>query len=502
MKLSNTETLKSGALYIRVSTHGKQEELSPAAQKRLLLKYAKEHNIVVSKEYIYEEKGISGRKADRRPEFMRMISAAKSNPSPFDVILVWKFSRFARNQEESIVYKSLLRRKCNVDVISVSEPLVDGPFGSLIERIIEWMDEYYSIRLSGEVFRGMSEKAMKGGYQARPPLGYKIITKGEPPVIVPEEAKIVEYIFDKYVNARSGIFDIARSLNTMGAKTSHGKAFERRSVEYILQNPTYCGKIRWNRTTNATNEIKPKEDWILADGTHPAIISEELFHAAQERFQSEYRPVGARPSSTYRHWLSGIIKCPECGRTMIAKSTMDKRHHKQYSYFTCYGYSKGKCLAKNSVSSKKLEPVVIAGIKAATSDTNLSFTIKKSIPVEDKSELKILEGLLAKIKIKEQRIKEAYMNGIDSLEEYKENKLLLAKEQADLEEKIKNTNTEPNDNMDMIKNDMKKRIENVYDIITGDSFSDQQKSDALKSIVEKIVYKKEEETVDIYYYYL
>ena len=218
-----------------MSTHGKQEELSPAAQKRLLLKYAKEHNIVVSKEYIYEEKGISGRKADRRPEFMLgMISTAKSNPSPFDVILVWKFSRFARNHGGGfIVYKSLLRRKCNVEVISVSEPLVEGPFGSLIERIIEWMDEYYSIRLSGEVFRGMSEKAMKGGYQARPPLGYKIITKGEPPVIVPEEAKIAEYIFDKYVNARSGIFDIARSLNTMGVKTSHGKAFERRSVEYI-----------------------------------------------------------------------------------------------------------------------------------------------------------------------------------------------------------------------------------------------------------------------------
>ena len=196
------------------------------------------------------------------------------------------------------MYKSLLRKKCNVDVISVSEPLIDGPFGSLIERIIEWMDEYYSIRLSGEVFRGMSEKAMKGGYQAKPPLGYKIVTKGEPPVIVPEEAKIVEYIFDKYVNERSGIFDIARSLNVIGAKTSQGKAFSRRSVEYILQNPTYCGKIRWNRTLNATNEIKPKEEWILTQGTHPAIISEELFNAAQERYKNEYHPRGARPSST------------------------------------------------------------------------------------------------------------------------------------------------------------------------------------------------------------
>ena len=94
------------------------------------------------------------------------------------------------------------------------------------------------------------------------------------------------------------------------------------------------------------------------------------------------------------------------------------------------------------------------------------------------------------------------MNGIDSMEEYKENKLLLSKERADLEERIKSTNTEPEDNMDIIKNDMKKRIQNVYEIITSDDFSNQEKSDALKSAVEKIVYKKEEGIVDICYYYL
>ena len=91
-----------------------------------------------------------------------MIAIAKQPSHPIDVILVWKYSRFARNQEESIVYKSMLK-KDNVDVISVSEPTIDGPFGTLIERIIEWMDEYYSIRLSGEVLRGMKEKALQHG---------------------------------------------------------------------------------------------------------------------------------------------------------------------------------------------------------------------------------------------------------------------------------------------------------------------------------------------------
>ena len=89
----------------------------------------------------------------------RMIAIAKQSSHPIDVILVWKYSRFARNQEESIVYKSMLK-KDNVDVISVSEPLIDGPFGTLIERIIEWMDEYYSIRLSGEVLTRNERKGL------------------------------------------------------------------------------------------------------------------------------------------------------------------------------------------------------------------------------------------------------------------------------------------------------------------------------------------------------
>ena len=158
--------------YVRVSTD-KQEELSPDSQEKLLREYAAKNNIIILK--VFFELGISGRKADKRPEFQKMIGLAKSTDHPVDVILVWKFSRFARNQEESIVYKSLLRKQSNVDVVSISEPLIDGPFGSLIERIIEWMDEYYSIRLSGEVLRGMKEKATKKGYQMSPPLGYHAV---------------------------------------------------------------------------------------------------------------------------------------------------------------------------------------------------------------------------------------------------------------------------------------------------------------------------------------
>lgn len=489
--------LNIGALYIRVSTH-MQDELSPDAQRRLLLDYAKSNNIVIPKDFIFVE-SISGRKANRRPEFQRMISIAKQKPSPFSVILVWKFSRFARNQEESIVYKSLLRKQCRVDVVSVSEPIIDGPFGSLIERIIEWMDEYYSIRLSGEVFRGMTEKAMRGGYQARPPLGYRIDRKGEPPVIVPEEAEAIKLIFDKYVNEHMGIFEIARHLNGLGIQTSHGKSFERRSVEYILQNPTYCGMIRWNRTTNETNEIKDRSEWILADGHHEPIISRELFDAAQQRFQSEYRPRGARPVSTYKHWLSGLIKCPACGRTMIAKHTKDKRYGRSYCYFTCYGYSKGKCLAKNSVSSRLLEPEVLNALDAASGDPDIEFEYRHNVRPDGQSEKDILTEALERIDMKMKRVKEAYQSGIDTLQEYNENKQQLIREKEHLQFRLDELSSVTIENN--IPEEMHKRISTVCSILQSEYFDDTKKNQALSSIVEKIVYNKDTDTLDIYYFY-
>lgn len=193
----DNKTLHAGAAYIRVSTD-KQEELSPDAQKRLILDYAKKNNIIISSSDIYVENGISGRTASKRPAFQEMIARAKSKEHPFDVILVWKYSRFARNQEESIVYKSMLKRD-NVEVVSISEPMMDGPFGSLIERIIEWMDEYYSIRLSGEVLRGMTEKAMRGGYQSIAPFGYVSVGGGNPPETDPLQADIVKRVYSSFL---------------------------------------------------------------------------------------------------------------------------------------------------------------------------------------------------------------------------------------------------------------------------------------------------------------
>lgn len=103
------------------------------------------------KEFIFLDEGISGRNAAKRPAFNEMIALAKRKPKPFDVILVWKYSRFARNREDSVVYKSMLRKDLNIDVVSISEDVGDDKMSVLFEAMIEAMDEYYSINLAEEV---------------------------------------------------------------------------------------------------------------------------------------------------------------------------------------------------------------------------------------------------------------------------------------------------------------------------------------------------------------
>ena len=318
--------------YVRVSTD-KQEELSPDSQEKLLREYAAKNNIIILK--VFFEIGISGRKADKRPEFQKMIGLAKSSDHPVDVILVWKFSRFARNQEESIVYKSLLRKQSNVDVVSVSEPLIDGPFGSLIERIIEWMDEYYSIRLSGEVLRGMKEKATKKGYQMSPPFGYRAVGNGGPYKIDPDEMKVVDFICDEFDYRNSDATKITRKLNDMGVRTRRGNPFESRSVERILKNPFYYGLVAWNGITFM--------------GTHEVHYSKERFEARMKKIQTTYKPLKRRDVSSCKHWLSGILKCGYCGASLAYNGA--NRHSPG---FQCYKYSKGIHTESCSISEKKV----------------------------------------------------------------------------------------------------------------------------------------------------
>lgn len=460
--------MKTGALYIRVSTED-QAELSPDAQKRLLLDYAKKNDIIVSKNFIFSE-SVSGRHVQKRPEFQRMIATAKQPSHPIDVILVWKFSRFARNQEESIVYKSMLK-KDRVDVVSVSEPLIEGPFGSLIERIIEWMDEYYSIRLSGEVLRGMKEKALQHGYQSTPCLGYDAVGHGKPFVINEAEYAMVSYIMDLYDNQNMDETAIARRCNDLGYRTKRGNPFERRTVDRILENPFYCGTVIWNG--------------VEFEGAHEVRLSRERFEKRQELIASRKRPIKARNVSTCKHWLSGLIKCSICG------ATLSYTGNNACPYFQCWKYAKGFHKTSVALSVKKAEEAVTDYFDQILSGAEFSY-VRKSQP-KDNNDLEIerLQKELSKLEIREKRIREAYESEIDTLEEYKANKERLTASRLKINSQIENLlhdQEEPEIDTEKVL----REIKSVNDILKNPDVEYEEKGLLIRSVVDQIVYDKEE----------
>ncbi len=472
--LSNS--FKCAALYIRVST-GKQEELSPDAQKRLLIDYAKKNGIIVTDEYIFMENGISGKNATNRPEFQRMISIAKSKPKPFDVILVWKFSRFARNQDESVFYKSILRKKCGIDVVSITEPISEGMYGRLIEMIIEWNDEFYSYNLSQEVARGMEEKALRGGYQSTPCLGYAAVGEGKPHVIVEDEFKIYQYIADLYDFDNLDATAIARKVNELGYRTKRGNPFEARTVNRLLKNKFYAGIVSWNG--------------IEFDGTHEVRISKERFEKRMERMESSYKPKMRHDVSSCKHWLSGIVKCPICGCSL-------GYNRSNTPFFQCWKYAKGFHPESISITERKLVRSVLNNFEEILDGKDFSFQyIPPSPPKND--EISLLEIELENLKRRESRIRLAFESEIDTLDEYKANKARIQAERERILSEIDKRKAP--DSSAPTKEEMLSKIQRVYNIISDPDVDYQSKGIFIRSILEDIVYDKQNDRLLFHFYY-
>ena len=464
---------RTGALYIRVSTDA-QEELSPDAQKRLLLDYAKKNDIIVSNAFIFAE-SVSGRHAQKRPEFQRMIAMAKQPNHPIDVILVWKFSRFARNQEESIVYKSMLK-KDNIEVVSVSEPLVDGPFGTLIERIIEWMDEYYSIRLSGEVLRGMKEKALKHGYQTSPCLGYEAVGRGKPFVINEAEFAIVSFIMDVYDNENLDETAIARRCNELGYRTKRGNLFERRSVDRILENPFYCGTVVWNG--------------VEFEGSHETRLSKERYQKRMKLIASRKRPIKSRNVSACKHWLSGLLKCSVCG------ATLSYTGNNACPYFQCWKYAKGFHKTSVALSVKKAEEAVITYFDQLLAGKDFAY-VYKGLPTDNTQQIEQLQRELSRLSTRESRIREAYESGIDSLDEYKTNKERLASARLELNTSLQSL-LQDEESRKPDKSDVLREIQSINDVLKNPDVDYEKKGALVRSVVDQIIYDKETGKMSFY----
>ncbi|BAK99386.1 putative site-specific recombinase [Oscillibacter valericigenes Sjm18-20] len=476
---------KTAAAYIRVSTED-QVELSPASQLVEIRKWAEKNGWIVPDEYVFVDEGISGRKVTGRDAFRHLIGTAKLKPKPFDAILLWKFSRFARNRDDAVFYKSVLRKQLHIEVISISEPIAEGKLGILMEALIEAMDEYYSINLAEEVKRGMAEKHRRGELQSNPSFGYTV----QDNVLAPQEpeATYIKAIFRRFCEGE-GCFSIAKWLNSIGVRTHRGNLFENRTVEYILRNPVYIGKLRWNPAGISHRDFT-NPDIVLADGKHEPLIDMDTWNIAQSRMaklKATWKYHG-RPLGSNKDWISSLIRCSACGATMIFAKP---------NYWKCNNYVRGRCKTSQHVSTDLLKEAIIRRLQI---DLETDFPIQYEViraKGDGEDELNALRTQRDSLAKKMDRLRDAYLAGADTVEEYKAAKESTQGKLADVNAQIKTA--EKRSTKLGAPAVMKKTIRSTLKTIASDSATMEQKSEAAHSIIEYATWDKAQNLLQIHY---
>ena len=346
------------ALYARVSSDRQDVDLSVSAQLRALREYASANGYSVAREYVDEAE--SGRVADR-PQFREMIEQGSKPTAPFEVILVWKFSRFTRKREHAVAFKSMLRRK-GIRVVSITEHADDSPTGKLMEAIIESVDEFYSENLAQDVTRGMREAASRGFFLgSKAPFGYRRVkisdgVKERPTLEVDTAAApVVREVFESSLRG-NGLKEICRELNERGI-TNRGRRWYKNGLHYLLTNEAYTGTAVWGKTANGDKAQEP----VRVEGAWPALVSRKLFDDVRKAMR-ERAPKVRKPGRVgSRFLLSGLLKCGVCGRPYTGQGAKSG----QFAYYICgtlFREGAGTCSARY-LNAPRVEDFVVDKIR-------------------------------------------------------------------------------------------------------------------------------------------
>ena len=339
----------TAVIYARYSSDS-QREASIEGQLRDCKDYAEKNGITVVGTYI--DRAYSA-KTDDRPDFQRMIK--DSAKKIFDVVLVWKLDRFARNRFDAVNYKYQLEKN-GVHLVSAMEPISQGPEGIMVESMLIGMAEYYSAELALKVARGERENALQCKYNGGVvPLGFTIGKEDRLYHIDPETAPIVQEIFSRYADGEPAE-KIAASLNERGLRTRTGKPFVKNSFFQIFRNRRYIGEYRYKD--------------IVTPGGIPAIVDEDLFNRVQQRFEQNKIAHGRPAKEDVSYLLTTKLFCGKCGTLMGGESGTSHMGNTYY-YYKC-GNAKRHGKAHCDLKAIRKEPlerfVVETAIKVIFSD--------------------------------------------------------------------------------------------------------------------------------------
>ena len=350
----------TAVIYARYSSDNQREE-SIEGQIRECTAYAEKNGVTVIKHYI--DRALSA-KTDNRPDFQQMIK--DSEKRLFDIVLVWKLDRFARNRFDSAHYEYLLERN-HVKLVSATEPISDSPAGIMVKSMLTGMAEYYSAELSEKVVRGMTENVLKGKYNGGTiPIGYTV-DEEKFFQIDPLKAPFVVEAFQRY-NDGATMKELMNWLNDSGVTTNRNQKFTYNSIQTLLTNRRYVGENRF-------------KDIVMPDSI-PVIIEKELFDSVQDKI-AKNRRAPARHKAEDDYLLTTKLFCGMCGAMMFGECGTGRNkvvHH----YYKCATAKRFKTCKKKTVRKEWLEDLVVAEtMKLIQDDAVIDAIVAEVMELQD-----------------------------------------------------------------------------------------------------------------------
>lgn len=421
---------KKCVLYPRVSTEMQVDGYSLEGQKNSLKRFADREEMEIVG--IYEDAGKSGKSIEGRPAFKKMLSDIK-NGLEIEYILVYKLSRFGRNAAD-ILNSLEFVQSYGINLICIEEGIDSSQTsGKLLISVLSAVAEIERENIIEQTMNGRREKARQGGWNGGfAPYGYYL--KDNQLLIEETEAEAIRIIFDKFGNSDIGLGGVAKYLNLQGIKKiprQNGKleTWSSHLIRQILDNPVYCGKIAYGRRTRekvkgTKNEYKQvhTDDYILEDGQHEGIVSEELWQKVHAKRKATGVKQPSKVGKDRSHLLTGVLKCPICGSSMYTNKhawTNKDGTYKEVYYYIC-GRNKQErghhCDYKASLRKIDIEPLVVEAVKELVSDAYFAKEIEKRIGVQTDTstvdkELANYENKLKEVDLNKARLE----NEIDNL---------------------------------------------------------------------------------------
>ncbi|WCK52762.1 recombinase family protein [Aneurinibacillus sp. Ricciae_BoGa-3] len=412
------------ALYIRVSTDEQAKEgFSIPAQKERLTQYAQSQDWDLHDFYI--EEGFSA-KDTNRPELQRMMDHIRKKE--IDIVLVYRLDRLTRSVLD--LYRLLQEfEKYEVKFKSATEvydttSAIGRLFLTLVAALAQWERENLAERVRFGMEQMVLQEKRPGG---PPPYGYNLVDRKL--VINEDEAAVVRYIFNRYLSG-VGMNNIAIECNQLGYRTKSGKDFSRIAIYNILQNHAYFGTLRWNYR-EGKHTVNNPDDWILFEGTHPAIIDKEMFKAAK-RIHENNKPKHPRQIGS-NYIFSSVAYCARCNAKMVGHTMTKKNSDYIIRRYICQNARIKKCDSPALTDYFVEESFVDKLDSIIESYSSIAETTELKKHKKSPTNKKHLESELKKIGDQRKRFQILFSEGLIDIEDLRER----VNELREKEERIK-----------------------------------------------------------------